>query len=427
VGEISEAQLESSDFQGYEPGLIIGQTGIERLYDQRLIGVPGVRYLEVNALGRVVGEFRGRDSRQPTPGEDVYLNIDLPLQLRAVDLFPDTMAGSVVALDPRSGAVLAMYSSPSFDPNVFVGGIDPSDWRALNTDPKRPLFNRSISAAYAPGSTFKLAVAAIAMSQGDAGIETRMPIPCRGALMYYGRVFKDWKPSGHGSLDLKGAIRESCDVYFYQLGLRLGVEGLLAGAPAFGFGRQTGVDLPSETRGIFPPSTAWYDERYGRSGWTKSVALNLAIGQGENSQSPLKMAQFYAALASGGTLPVPRVARDAPSSAPPDTIPLNGEQIHALRDAMVEVVNVAGGTARGSRLRDWTLAGKTGTAQNPHGLDHAWFVGFAPAEDPQIVAAVIVEQGGHGSSAAAPIVSRLIDFYLQSRVPAREGQEVAGR
>jgi penicillin-binding protein 2 len=159
------------------------------------------------------------------------------------------------------------------------------------------------------------------------------------------------------------------------------------------------------------------------------VALNLAIGQGENSQSPLKMAQFYAALATEGTLPTPRVARDAPSPGPPDTVPLNSEQIHALRDAMVEVVNVAGGTARGSRLRDWTLAGKTGTAQNPHGLDHAWFVGFAPAEDPQIVAAMIVEQGGHGSSAAAPIVSRLIDFYLQSRVPAPEGQgrEVAGR
>jgi len=426
VGEISDAELALEEFAGYETGRIIGQTGVERVYDRQLAGTPGVRYVEVNALGRVVGEFRGRQTAAPTPGADLYLNIDLPLQLRAAELFPDTMAGAVVAIEPRSGAVLAMYSAPSFDPNVFVGGIDPVEWRALNTDPGRPMFNRAVSAAYAPGSTFKLAVAGLAMSRGDAGAETRMPIPCRGALMYYGRVFKDWTPAGHGSLDLVGAIRESCDVYFYQLGLKLTLEGVLAGIPQFGFRKPTGIDLPSETRGAFPPSTAYYDERYGRSGWTKSVVLNLAIGQGENSQSPLKMAQFFAALSADGVLPVPRIVGSVPLDAPVDTLPLNAEQIEVLRGAMIEVVNADGGTARGSRLRRWTLAGKTGTAQNPHGEDHAWFLGFAPAEDPQIVAAVIVEAGGHGSSAAAPIVSRLIDFYLERQLEPGTG-EVASK
>jgi penicillin-binding protein 2 len=426
VGEISDAWLKLPEFQDYEPGWLVGQTGIERVYEGVLSGTPGIRYVEVNALGRIVGEFRGREALPAIPGRDLYLNIDLDLQQRVAELFPDTMAGAVVALEPASGAVLAMYSAPNFDPNLLVGKVDPDEWMALNSDPGRPLFNRAVSAAYAPGSTFKLAVAGLAMKLGDATMETEMRIPCRGALRYGNRVFHDWTPAGHGTLDLMGAIRESCDVYFYQLGLKVGVDRLLAGVPEFGFGRPSGIDLPSEVAGIFPPDTAWYTRRYGRRGWTNSVALNLAIGQGENSQSPLKMAQFFAALATDGTLRTPRVARIGPVAEPPGRLPLDDEQLAGLRAALVAVVNEAGGTARGSRLRDWTLAGKTGTAQNPHGEDHAWFVGYAPAEDPAIVAAVIVEGGGHGSSTAAPIVSRLVQFYLEKRFP--EGPEaVASR
>ncbi len=426
VGEISDAWLELPEFEGYEPGRIVGKTGVERVYEQTLAGTPGIRYVEVNALGRIVGEFRGRDPLPAIPGRDLVLNIDLDLQQRTAELFPDTMAGAVVALEPKSGAVLAMYSAPSYDPNVFVGKFEPADWRALNTDPGRPLFNRAVSAAYAPGSTFKLVMAGVAMREGEATVETTMPIPCRGALMYYGRVFHDWTAAGHGSLDLRGAIRHSCDVYFYQLGLKIGLNRLLADVPEFGFGRPTGIDLPSEITGIFPPDTAWYTRRYGRRGWTNSVVLNLAIGQGENAQSPLKMAQFFAALAADGVLPTPRIARDGPVAEPPGRLPLDEESLAVLRDALVAVVNEPGGTARGSRLRNWTLAGKTGTAQNPHGEDHAWFIGFAPAEDAAIVAAVIVEAGGHGSSAAAPIVSRLIQHYLDKRYPEGPG-EVASR
>ncbi len=426
VGEISNAELKLPEFEGYEVGRMIGQTGVERIYDRVLAGTPGERYVEVNALGRLVGEFRGREMVPAIPGRDLYLNIDLRLQERAVELFPDTMAGAVVALDPKSGAVLAMYSAPSFDPNVFVGRFEPEEWHALNTDPGRPMFNRAISALYAPGSIFKLAMAGIALSEGEADMDTEMPIPCRGALRYYTRVFKDWKPSGHGVLDLEGAIRESCDVYFYQLGIKLTLENILADMPRFGFGRATGIDLPAEASGIFPPDTAWYTRRYGRRGWTNAVVLNLAIGQGENAQSPLKMAQFYAALAWDGSLPTPRISRDGPVAEPGERIPLDMDQLAALRAALVGVVNEEGGTARGSRLRRWTLAGKTGTAQNPHGEDHAWFVGFAPAEDPEIVAVALVEFGGHGSSVAAPIVSRLIEYYLENRSAAGQAVEVAG-
>jgi penicillin-binding protein 2 len=422
VAEISDADLRLLEFEDYEPGRIVGQTGVERVYDRLLAGTPGVRYVEVSALGRVVGEFRGRPTVEPVPGRDLYLNIDLALQERVAELFPDTMAGAVVALEPKTGAVLAMYSAPSYDPNAFVGGFEPAAWRALNTDPGRPLFNRAVTAAYAPGSIFKPVIAGIALREGYAVVDTKMQIPCRGALMY----FHDWTPVGHGSLDLHGAIRQSCDVYFYQLGLKISLDGVLAGVSDFGIGRPTGIDLPSEIAGTFPDTSTWYDERYGRSGWTNSVVLNLAIGQGENAQSPLKMAQIFAALANGGTLPTPRVARTGLPPESAGSLPLDAEQLTVLRDALVAVLNEPTGTARGSRLRDWTLAGKTGTAQNPHGEDHAWFIGFAPAEDPAIVAAAVVEAGGHGSSAAAPIVSRLIDFYLRERIAGSETTEAAG-
>ncbi len=427
VSEISDAELKLPEFEGYEPGSIIGQTGVERVYDRVLAGKPGVRYVEVNALGRIVGDFRGRDGRPPLPGHDLHINLDLELQQRIVELFPDTMRGAVVALEPQTGAVLAMYSAPSFDPNAFVGGIEPDDWNILNTDSAQPLFNRTISASYAPGSVFKLIISGIAMAGGYAEADTEMPIPCRGALLYYGRVFKDWTPRGHGKLGLIGAIRESCDVYFYQLGLRVGLENILDGVRQFGLGSPTGIDLPSETSGTFPTSADWYDRRYGKNGWTNSVVLNLAIGQGENATSPVKMAQIFAALSVDGTLPTPRLARDGPQTEPAGQIPLDAQQLDVLRDAMVQVVNAQGGTARGSRLRRWTLAGKTGTAQNPHGDDHAWFVGFAPASDPKIVAVAIVEQGGHGSSVAAPIISRLIDFYLEKEGVPPDIDKVARR
>ncbi|MBI4513410.1 MAG: penicillin-binding protein 2 [Gemmatimonadetes bacterium] len=417
VGEITEQELARSEFAGYEPGQLIGKMGLERQYERWLAGRPGVRYVEVNAVGRIVGEFRGRRMRPPIPGRDLHLNLDLELQRYVASVFPDTARGAVVVLVPSTGEVLALYSAPSFDPNAFVGGIDPALWRSLNTDPARSLFNRAIAGVYAPGSMFKLALAAIALAEGDATPETRMPIPCRGALLYYGRVFRCWRPEGHGVLGLLDAIKHSCDIYFYQLGLRLGLDRLVRGAREMGFTEATGIDLPFEASGTFPLGREWYDRRYGPRGWTNSVVLNLAIGQGENAQTPIKLAQFFSGIATDGSLPRPRLARSLPAEWDRDRIPGGSEGRSSLREAMVRVVNDPGGTARGSKLQGWVMAGKTGTSQNPHGDDHALFVGFAPAENPEVLAVAIIEFGQSGSRTAAPIVARILQRYLDGQHP----------
>lgn len=425
VGEVSDAELMTSEFEGYEPGSIVGKMGVERQYDRWLAGTAGVRYVEVNALGRVVGEFRGRPAVAPTPGRDLELNLDLELQKSVVEVFPDTARGAIVVLDPRDGGVLAMYSSPSFDPNPFVGGIEPALWSSLNGDPARPLFNRAIAGSYAPGSTFKLALAAIALAEGDATARTTMPIPCQGALLYYGRIFRCWRPEGHGVLGLSDAIKHSCDVYFYQLGLRLGLERLIRGVLAMGFTTSSGVDLPFEGSGIFPLGAEWYTRRYGPRGWTNSVVLNLAIGQGENSQTPIKLAQFFSAIAVDGRQPRPRVARTAPVEWRGAPLPASARQLAELRNAMVRVVNDTGGTARGSRLEGWVMAGKTGTTQNPHGDDHALFVGFAPADEPEVLGVAVVEFGKSGSRAAAPLIRKILQAYLDRRYPERAAAPAA--
>jgi penicillin-binding protein 2 len=394
VAEINEDELRQPEYEAYKPGRIVGQTGVERVYERTLSGEPGTRYIEVNALGRLVGDFKSEETVPSRPGQDLHLNIDVALQQRAVELLPDSMAGAVVVLEAKGGAVLALHSAPTFDPNEFVGGMEPVAWRALNTDPERPLFNRAVSATYPPGSVFKPVLAAIAMREGYARLGTHMPIPCRGALLYYGRVFRDWTPLGHGNVDLRSAIRVSCDVYFYQLGLKIGLDKILSGVPDFGFGRATGIDLPSEIPGVFPTN---------------------------------QLAQFYAALANDGILPTPRIARDGALAEPAGRLPLDAQQLAALRLALVDVVNAPNGTGTLARLERWTVAGKTGTAQNPHGEDHAWFVGFAPAESAEIVVAVIVEAGGYGSAVAAPIVGQLIQYYLGQGEPEPGIQTVAGR
>ena len=423
VSEISEAELGQPEFAGYDPGRIVGKKGVERAYEAELGGTPGVHFVEVNARGSIVSEFGPRPSIPATPGSEVRLSIDLGLQELADSIFPDTLKGGVVALDPRNGEVLLLYSHPSFDPNLFVGGISSANWAVLRDDPGQPLLNRAMSALYPPGSTWKLVVATLGLRSGQATIDSHMPNSCGGALQYGNRSFRCWKRSGHGSLDMSGAIKESCNVFFYQLGLRLGLDRLLPGVDGLGFNRRTGIDIPGEVSGRFPPSREWYDRRFGPRGWTESVTLNLSIGQGETEQTPLRMAQFYAALATGLSPVVPHLRR----SEVLETIRegwqtgLEEEQRRQLVDALRRVVNEPGGTAYTHRLSDWTLVGKTGTAQNPHGEPHSWFVGFAPAEDPRIVIAAVVENGhpDNTTSLAVPLAARLVRRYLTDEgVPA---------
>ena len=422
VGEVTEAELAQPTFKGYKAGQQVGKAGLERQYEPRLHGREGTRFVEVDARGRVVREAGARPELAAESSEPLYTNIDIELQRQMVRLFGDSLIGGAIALDPASGEVLAMHSAPTFDPNRFVGGIPTAYWRELNTDPRRPLFNKVIQGRYPPASTWKLATSALAMEQGLADLDTRMPLPCTGGFQYGNRYFRCWEKKGHGAVTLAQAIAVSCDVYFYQLGLKLGLSRLIAGGVQLQFSGKTGIDLPDEQASRFPYAVDYYNKRYGARGWSNAVVLNLAIGQGENDQTVVNMARFYAALATGGQAPRPEIVRRSPERVP--VMKLTDAQLQGLRRAMAGVVS-AGGTAASARIEGVTLAGKTGTAQNAQDPknDHAWFVGFAPMDQPKIVVAVMLEFGGHGYRAAR-IASKIIESYLKQPTTVLPRQEV---
>lgn len=398
-------------------GSLIGKDGLERSYDDTLRGSDGVKFVEVSALGYVVREEGAAPTLEPEAGATLRTTIDLDLQRYVARTFPPTMRGAIVALQPATGEILALYSSPTYDPNAFVGGVSPEYWRALNQDDAHPMLDRVIQARYPPGSTWKLAIAAMALRRGVVTMSTRMPIPCTGGLQYGDRFFRCWVPTGHGSLTLEQAIAQSCDVYFYQLGLKLGLTSLLEDADSWGLRSRTGVDLPGELPSLFPSGTDYYDRLYGPRRWTSAVSLNLAIGQGENSQTLLDMVRFYQMLASDGKSRAPYLVQ--PAAEPSYDLGLTPEQLAGLRQAMINVVER--GTGRGARLAELKIAGKTGTAQNPQGPDHGWFIAFAPADSPQVVVGAIGEYARHGT-ALAPLVARVIAHYLGADTTAARYQ-----
>jgi penicillin-binding protein 2 len=418
VGEISREELDNPRFEGYEQRMIVGKDGLERQYEGSLQGDQGVRYVEVDAVGRVVGSFEGYAAAEALPGEDLYLHIDLELMEFIDEIFPEGGRGAVVMLNVEDGGILALYSAPSFDPNHFVGGIERGLWDALNQDPSRPLFNRAVIGRYPPASTWKLASGAIGLELGVVDPHAFMPVPCTGTFRYGNDVRACWNNAGHGYLDMAGAIAHSCNVYFYQLGLRVGLETLVHEGSRLGFGELCGVDLPAESRGVFPAGLDFWRERYG---WppTENEVLSLVIGQGPNDQTPLKMAQFYLAIGRDGSAPAPQLARPGPGENPDISwrLDLGNESLEALREGLRQVTAV-GGTAFNSSLEHWDLIGKTGTAQQGTGLlPHAWFVGLAGPWDtsPEIAVAVIIEEGESGSRAAAPIAAKAADFHLRQK------------
>ncbi len=407
IGEVTETERAQRRFAGVRLGALVGKDGLEREYDDSLRGADGLRFVEVSALGQVVREAGAAPTLVPVPGDTIHTTVDLDLQRYVARTFPAGHRGAVIAIDPRTGAILALYSAPGFDPNAFVGGIDPDTWRRLNDNEAHPLFDRAIQARYPPGSTWKLAVAVMALRRGLVTLNTRMPIPCRGGLQYGDRYFRCWMAQGHGDLTLSEAIAQSCDVYFYQLGLKLGLTSLLEDADALGFRTSTGLDLPGEIRSEFPSGAEYYDRIYGARRWTAAVTLNLAIGQGENAQTLVNMVRFYQMLASDGHERLPYLVR--PPASSDMSLGLTPAQRDGLRAAMVSVVQ--SGTARGTRQFGVTIAGKTGTAQNPHGPPHGWFIGFAPADKPTILVGAIVEFAREGPY-VAPLVARVIARYL---------------
>lgn len=425
IGEITEEEMELPEFADrtrYDQGVVVGKTGVEKQYEALLQGIPGTRYVEVDARGRIVGDFLGTADNIPArPGEDIHLSLDLELQEFIHEIFPDTLTGAVVALDPADGAVLALYSAPSFDPNDFVGGIDDERWRQLNDAELTPLYNRAVMGRFAPASTWKLASAAIALDLGIVRPDERMEVPCRGSFTYGNRTARCWQREGHGDIDLLEAIQHSCDVYFYQLGLRIGLQRLINEANDIGFARRCGIDLPQENPGVFPQGLDYWERVFGYTPREGEV-LNLAIGQGPNSQTPLKMAQFYVAIARDGSAPAPRLVPDGPEP-PPEGWQLNltSEALAVMREGLRRVT-APGGTAYLSSLEHWDLYGKTGTGENAlsqAGLaeDDAWFAGMAGPRggDPEVVIVALVQYGGGGSSVAAPIVAKAADYYLRRK------------
>ncbi|MDQ3697118.1 MAG: penicillin-binding protein 2 [Gemmatimonadota bacterium] len=421
VGEVTEGEL-AKEYAAYKAGQQIGKGGLEKQYESELRGREGMRFVEVDARGRVVSEKGARDDLRPRSPEPLYTNIDLDLQRFTASVFGDSLQGGLIAMEPRTGEVLALYSAPSFDPNRFIGGIPTDYWRELNTDPRRPLYNKVIQGRYPPASTFKLALAVLAMERGLIDLDDYMPQACTGGYMYGTRYFRCWDRRGHGSIPLARAIEVSCNVYFYQLGLKVGLSRLLAGGVSLGFAKRSGIDLPNEQRPLYPDAVEYYNKRYGPRRWSNAVVLNLSIGQGENNQTVASMARFYSALATDGRAAKPEIVRRNPERE--QVISLTPAQMQGLRNAMAGVIS-ARGTAGSARIESVVLAGKTGTAQNSQDRDrdHAWFVGFAPAEDPKIVVAVMLEFGEHGYSAAR-VASRVIAHYLKTattQLPPTEG------
>ena len=448
VGEVSEQEMERNPQADYRLGSTIGKKGVEKQYDDLLRGVEGTAFIEVTALGEVLGEYDGKDRVPPVPGCDLTLSIDNDVQLAAIHAL-DTQdqkyatitmqsdsvpiihrAGAVVAIDPRTGEILAMTSAPGFDPNTFSGMITDGLWQTISTDPAHPLLNRPLAGLYPPGSTFKLLTLGAGLESGVINENTTFR-SCGGGYQFGNRFFKCWEKRGHGAQYSIHAVEMSCDVYFYQLGLKVGVDQMYRYATLCGFGKKTGVDLPSELSGLMP-SVPYYDKRYGKNGWTKALVLNTAIGQGEVLSTPLQLAQFFCGIANWGTVYKPHIVTKI--SHPNGRVeilepqvsfklPFSRSTLAILREGLRLVVEGGSGTARRLRNDLYSVCGKTGTAQNPHGNEHSWFVGFAPIENPEIVVCAIVENAGHGSEVAAPVVKRVIETYMKKKLGLLEPQQ----
>jgi penicillin-binding protein 2 len=415
VGEVTTEEVAGSD-GFYVPGDVVGKAGIERVYEERLRGVPGQRAIEVTASGQSLGEV-SEWSITPVPGHDLHLAMDFDMQQYLDSLLAaHPKPAAAVVLDVEDGGIIAAASRPPYDPNEFALGVSASMMSDMLRDPTKPLFNRISQARYAPASTFKVVVALTAL-ENQVVDPNRVLVYCDGTHRFGNRIFRCWKPEGHGGMDMMSGIIHSCDVYFYRLGEMLDVDALAATAQAFGFDKKTGIDLPIEVAGNVP-TRRYYDKRHGKGRWTQGLMINNSIGQGEYLATVLHVARVAAAVANGGWLVQPhfvdhvdgeRVGAHARTRVPG----LEGSPLAFVRRAMLGVVETPGGTAYWTRLPNIKVAGKTGTAQNPHGDDHSWYMCYAPADDPKIAMAVIVENAGHGSEISAPIARDFIREYFR--------------
>lgn len=435
IGEVTKREMKDPRLGEHRRGDLVGKAGVEAWYDRLLSGDPGTRLTVVDAIGQ---EIESSISEDPRIGSTLRLTIDLELQ-RAIAEEMGDRAGAVVVLDPRSGAVRALLSQPAFEPNRFSRRMGREEWRALLQAPGDPLHNRTVGSRFSPGSTFKILMALAALEEGV--IDPSFKVTCGGGTRVHGQWRRCWKPGGHGTVDLHEAIRGSCNVYFYRVGDMLGIERISRWAHAFGFGAVTGVDLPNETSGTVP-DPAWKRRTYGEA-WWPGETISVAIGQGALEVTPLQQAAFAAAVANGGKIWRPYILAAVEDPARPERrmrnapslvreLVLDPEALQTVREGMWAVVHEPGGTARRARVENLGVCGKTGTAQVHAGSagvdnedmsyelrDHAWFIGFAPLEDPEVAWAVFVEHGGHGGTSAAPVARRIVETWFREDPPAQ--------
>jgi penicillin-binding protein 2 len=431
LGEINYDELKSNNYLNVRAGDSIGKYGIEKSFQQYLHGKRGGKQVEVDANGRIIKILR---TIEPVAGFDLNLTLDLDLQ-QAAEKMLENKAGAVVAIDPNNGDILVMASSPSFDQNDFIGGISNKKWASLMSHPDKPMANKAIQAEYPPASTYKIITSLAALEEKHIDINTE--VFCPGFLQYGNRRSRCWKKYGHGKMDITDGLTQSCDVFYYHAGIQTGVDALAQYATGCGLGAKTGIMLDSERKGLIPTS-AWKKRRFNEP-WQGGETLSIAIGQGFNLVTPLQMAVFIAAVGNGGTLYRPRIVKTIEAhdgkiikKIDPEIrggLPASKENLDIVRNALFNAVQGARGTANSIQLKNVDIAGKTGTAQVfsikkgeeikseelEYALrDHAWFVCYAPAENPVIAISVMIEHGEHGSSAAAPVAGALIEQYMKN-------------
>lgn len=418
LGEASQEEIEGAN-GAYQPGDLVGKKGIEQTYDTHLRGADGERVVVVDSRGKLLKEY-GREAA--VPGKNLTLAVDLDLQQEAARWFdgPEKV-GAVVAMDPRNGEILALVSSPSYNPNLFARRLLKGEWKALIEDPNHPLQNRAIQNTYSPGSTFKIIMETAGLTEGI--FDEHTAVGCAGAKSFYGRPFRCWRAGGHGSVNAHLALKLSCDVYFYTLGQKMGIEKIARYSRLFGLGSPTGIDIAGEKRGLVPD--AEWSKTARKQPWYPGETISVSIGQGPVLMTPLQMAEMTALVANGGYKVLPHLVKNA-KLPPPEHVAIDEDALRAVRGGMWAVVNAPGGTAYGSaRLPGVEIAGKTGTVQviayaqrtDARNLpfkyrDHAWFTSFAPAGEPRIVVAVFAEHGGGGSRVAAPIAQAIYAKYF---------------
>lgn len=428
VGEVSERELDTMEFARYSEGDVIGKSGVERTHNNILMGVDGKRQVVVDNLGN----HRSRIGEKPAVnGKDLMLTVDLDLQVVA-ELAMEGKRGGVVALDPRNGEILALVSRPTYDANRLSGRIRAEDWREIVNDPFNPLLNRGIQAQLAPGSTFKPIIAIAGLEEGL--IDEDFRVSCGGGATFYGRYFKCHKRGGHGSVNLRAALAQSCDVYFYTVGNMLGIDKIAEYSKIAGFGSKTGVDLPHEASGTVP-STRWKMENY-RQKWYAGETISVAIGQGALTVSPIQLAYAIGGLANGGVWHQPHVVKDETGKKEPRKADWDPEHIKSVVGGLYAVVN-EGGTGVRARIAGVPVCGKTGTAQvasndlvaatkDPERYkDNAWFFAFAPCDNPEIIVAALFEAGEHGNL-AAPIARDVIKAHFDKKQRAEISNRAPG-